>query len=630
MKVKFKNYEFFDSTVDDKNTYSATEASDKAFDKTYYDNLLADNRYIDAADYLSKYRFNDPVKQREHQSDIQILKLRGAELQAIYGRISNKDDKSKIEFYNKVFVNNGLSDINTVDKTQENYNPYAAEFIEAKDKLGKHDNRDDYSDKIGIVFKPKKRSRLGLDWLAEDNPYDIDYFYNKTGFTKQSLINAGIEVIEKDGTTELKFSKSHPLANKILYETPTESDITTDYTTHSFLSGISTALESATFGLASLGAFGKEDPTNTSSFSVGRAYAPLVVGYTTDGSKIYNDAGGIENHFMFQDLERFKSVIRNAENTKNKTFENLNLDKKGYTSTIMPWLSDELYQLKQSVSTEDYDKLAKQVAPHIFNALNSLGSAQYRMYSNINNDTNDETLVELDDTNRHKIINRITGAKPSELQVDAQTVDGEIGALVTISAKYKQTGDDAGKLIQPRYQVFIPGLLVDEAQKRMNNDTKAIAIQQLNSMIDWDYNYRLSNGEEIGPSLNGTFTKNGKTISKEEALRDINKDIALTQMRTELKYEHTGLKGQLIKGDQYENNAKNAALAIAAELYQGRIGLTPNSVDHVMINGDVYSIEDIYSHNIDMDEVNYDTHEMLQNIYDMYNTLMSDLIYYNK
>ena len=628
MKVKFKNYEFFDSTVDDKNTYSATEASDKAFDKTYYDNLLTDNRYIDAADYLSKYRFNDPVKQREHQNDIQILKLRGAELQAIYGRISNKDDKSKIEFYNKVFVNNGLSNINTVDKTQEDYNPYAAEFIEAKDKLGKHDNRDDYSDQIGVVFKPKKRSRLGLDWLAEDNPYDIDYFYNKTGFTKQSLINAGIEVIEKDGTTELKFSKSHPLANKILYETPTESDIMKDYP-DSVIGAAYLGMKTI-FGLPnSIIRFGKENPTDTNEMLPGRAYAPLIVGYTNDNTKIYANKGGI-NHFGEQDLEKFKRIIRVAESTKDKTFENLNLDKKGYTSTIMPWLSDELYQLKQSVSTEDYDKLAKQVAPHIFNALNSLGSAQYRMYSNINNETNDETLVELDDTDRHKIINRITGAKPSELQVDAQTVDGEIGALVTISAKYKQTGDDVGKLIQPRYQVFIPGLLVDEAQKRMNNDTKAIAIQQLNSMIDWDYNYRLSNGEEIGPSLNGTFTKNGKTISKEEALRDINKDIALTQMRTELKYEHTGLKGQLIKGDQYENNAKNAALAIAAELYQGRIGLTSNSVDHVVINGDIYSIEDIYSHNIDMNEVNHDTYEMLQNIYDMYNTLMSDLIYYNK
>lgn len=624
MKIKFKNYEYF-------NPNDTDNSSNKAFDESYYDGLLADNRYTDAADYLSNYRFNDPATQRQHQSDIQILRRRGAELQAIYGRISNKDDKDKIELYNKVFANNGLSSINTVDKTQEDYNPYAAELIEAKDKLGKHDSRDDYSDKIGIVFKPKKRSRFGLDWLAADNPYDIDYFYNKTGFTKQALINSGIEVIEKDGTTELKFSKSHPLANKILYETPTESDIATDYASYSFLSGVSTALESATFGLASLGAFGKENPTNTSSFSVSRAYAPLVVGYTTDGSKIYNDAGGVENHFMFQDLERFKSIIRNAENTKDKTFENLNLDKKGYTSTMMPWISDELHQLRESVpNDEEYNKLAKDKFDHIFDAIGTLSSSNYVMYSNITNDNNDETLVELGDADRYKMANILSAAKPSELRVGAMVVNGEVGAVVTVAAKYKQTGEDIGKLIHPRYQVFIPGLLTNEAQERLNNDTKSIAIQQLNSMMTWDYNYRLSTGDEIGPGLNGEFTKNGKPISKDQAIQELNKDIALTQMRNELKYIHTGLDGKTIKKDQYKPNCENAALAIAAELYPGRIGLTPNSVDHVVINGDVYSIEDIYSHNIDIDEVNYDTHEMLQNIYDMYNTLMSDLIYYNK
>lgn len=621
MKVKFKNYEYFNPNDND-------NISNKAFDESYYDGLLADNRYTDAADYLSNYRFNDPATQRQHQSDIQILRRRGAELQAIYGRISNKDDKDKIELYNKVFVNNGLSSINTVDKTREDYNSYAADLIEAKDKLGKHDNRDDYSDKIGIVFKPKKRSRLGLDWLAEDNPYDINYFYDKTGFTKQSLINAGVEVIEKDGTTELKFSKSHPLANKILYETPTESDITTDYTTHSFLSGVSTALESATFGLASLGAFGKEDPTNTSSFSVGRAYAPLVVGYTTDGSKIYNDAGGIENHFMFQDLERFKSIIRNAEDTKDKTFENLSLDKKGYTSTMMPWISDELQQLRESVpDDEKYNKLAEDKFDHIFNAIRTLSSARHVMYSNITNDTNDETLVELSDPDRYKMANILSAAKPSELEVGAMVVDGEVGAVVTVAAKYKQTKEGEDKLIHPRYQVFIPGLLTDEAQERLNNDTKGIAIQQLNSIMTWDYNYKLSNGDEIGPGLNGEFTKNGKPISKDQAIQELNKDIALNQMANELKYIHTGLDGKIIKKDQFKPNCENAALAIAAELYPGRIGLTPNSVDHVVINGDVYSIEDIYSRNIDMSEVNYDTHEMLQNIYGMYFTLMDKLIY---
>lgn len=619
MKVKFKNYEYFNPNDND-------NTSNKAFDESYYDGLLADNRYTDAADYLSNYRFNDPATQRQHQSDIQILRRRGAELQAIYGRISNKDDKDKIELYNKVFVNNGLSSINTVDKTREDYNSYAADLIKAKYKLGKHDNRDDYSDKIGIVFKPKKRSSLGLDWLAEDNPYDINYFYDKTGFTKQSLINAGIEVIEKDGTTELKFSKSHPLANKILYETPTESDIMKDYP-DSIVGGFYLGMKTVLGLPKSTINFSKQNPTDTDDMLPGKAYAPLIVGYTNDNTKIYGNKGGF-SHFGEQDLEKFKRIIRVAESTKDKTFENLSLDKKGYTSTMMPWISDELQQLRESVpDDEKYNKLAEDKFDHIFNAIRTLSSARHVMYSNITNDTNDETLVELSDPDRYKMANILSAAKPSELEVGAMVVDGEVGAVVTVAAKYKQTKEGEDQLIHPRYQVFIPGLLTDEAQERLNNDTKGIAIQQLNSIMTWDYNYRLSNGDEIGPGLNGEFTKNGKPISKDQAIQALNKDIALNQMTNELKYIHTGLDGKIIKKDQFKPNCENAALAIAAELYPGRIGLTPNSVDHVVINGDVYSIEDIYSHNIDMDEVNYDTYEMLQNIYDMYNTLMSDLTY---
>lgn len=627
MKVIFDKYEYFDPNSDNKNTYSGRNVGDKAFSRSKYQAYIDNRQYVDAANYLSLYRFKDPKVQREHENDIEILRSKGDAVSAIYGKISNKEDKANVELYANVFKDGGIDNLNTTSPTSPDYNQPAVDLINAKNNLGKH-GKADYSDKIGIVFKPKKRTRLGLDWLAADNPYNIDAFYEKTGFTEKQLQNAGIEIIHKDDTTELKFSKSHPLANRILYNTPTESDIATDMmSTGNILKNLSGLVENVTAGLASLATPGRENPTDTSSFNSARAYAPLVVGYTKDNKQVFNFAGGIENHFMGQDLERFKSVIRRAERTSSDVMQSINLDKKAYTPTIMPWVSDELYQLKQTLNDDDYNKQAKIVAPNVFKALNSLGSGRYRMYSNFQNKEGDETLEELEGPVKHNLITLISAAKPSNLQVDAMSADGELGALVTVNAEKKAS---TGEITQERYQVFIPGLLVEEAQARLNRDTKSRAIMRLNNIIDWQYDYKTDDGRVISPAPDGMFYIDNELKSKDEALKEINRDVALTQMRRELKYEHTGPTGNLIKADEYEDEAKLASLRIAAELYEGRIGLIPDGTNRIIVNGDAYTIDDIFEHNIDMNNVNYDTYDMLNDIYSMYNTIMGDLTYYNR
>ena len=627
MRVIFDKYEYFNPDSDNKNTYSGRNMRDKAFSQATYQNYIDTRRYADAADYLSYYRFKDPKVQREHENDIETLRSKGNAVSAIYGKISNKENKANVELFANVFKDGGIDNLNTTSPTGNDYNQPAADLIKAKNNLGKH-GKADYSDKIGVVFKPKKRTRFGLDWLAADNPYNIDAFYEKTGFTEKQLQNAGIEVIHKDDTTELKFSKSHPLANKILYNTPSESDIATDViSTGNIFKNLSGILENVTVGIASLGAVGRENPTDTSSLSYARAYAPLIVGYTKDNKPVYNFAGGAENHFMAQDLERFKRIIRNAERTSAGVMEELNLGKKAYTPTAMPWMSDELYHLKQTLSDDDYNKQAKLVAPNIFKALNSLGSSNYRMYSNLNNKSGDETLEELEGPDKHRLITMISAAKPSDLQVDAMAADGELGALVTINAEKKAS---TGDIIQERYQVFIPQLLVKEAQARLNRDTKSRAIMRLNNIVDWQYDYKTNDGDIISPAVDGNFVKNGKIISKDEAIRDIDRDIALTDIRRELKYQHTGPTGKLIKANEYETDARFASLNIATDLYEGVVAFIPDGSNRMIINKNIYTIDDIFNHNIDMDNVNYDTYYILQDIYSMYNKIMGDLTYYNK
>ena len=61
MKVIFDKYEYFDPNSDNKNTYSGRNVGDKAFSRSKYQAYIDNRQYVDAANYLSLYRFKDPI-----------------------------------------------------------------------------------------------------------------------------------------------------------------------------------------------------------------------------------------------------------------------------------------------------------------------------------------------------------------------------------------------------------------------------------------------------------------------------------------------------------------------------------------------------------------------------------------
>ncbi len=253
MKIQFKNYTYFDGRPDkqvvsygltknpDRYRYGDTttrykyqrridylldeEIRDKydkyKFDENKFNTLIKDRRYEESAQYAEQYHFSDPEVQKEHEHDIINLRKNGRILGAIYSRIDNADDLKQIEFYDNVFVDGGLESINSSD--------YTKEFERIKNKIGmslasSNLTETDYrtNNTIGVVFEPQKQYGIfGIDWLARDNPYTIDYFYETSGLTEQELKEAGVDVIKKDGSVELKFDKSNKYANRILYNVPT-------------------------------------------------------------------------------------------------------------------------------------------------------------------------------------------------------------------------------------------------------------------------------------------------------------------------------------------------------------------------------------------------------------------------
>ena len=203
MKINFGDYTWFGDLDDKRNiTYNAKDPTQKEFESKqfnddYFNQLISNRQYEDAANYANQFHFNDPKMQRAHLNDIANLRRNGRILASCYNKIHDTQTLNKVEFFDKVFVNGGL-------ETLEN-NEYANKFIEAKRKLGSFsggitaetDNKgvniyykSQEATKLEVTFQPKVQKFLGIDWLAKDNDKNIDNFYIQSGLNERALKEA--------------------------------------------------------------------------------------------------------------------------------------------------------------------------------------------------------------------------------------------------------------------------------------------------------------------------------------------------------------------------------------------------------------------------------------------------------
>ena len=602
MKVQFSNYTFFDALSNDKGTYKGTSDAykNKAFNDDYFNQLIATRRYLDAADYAAQYHFNDPETQKAHENDIINLRRSGRVLGAIYSRIQDDDKLKKIEFFDSALSDGGLERLNTNDAKNGTYNKYADEFIKAKEELGNEMESTGWFPKVKqdgrkatgltVHFAPGKRKFLGIDWLAADNDNSIEEFYNVSGLSEQDLKKAGVDVIHKDGATSLKFDKSNPLANKILYNIPE----------HMSLQG----------------------PTSI----LGNGNVPVdVTGYDDKGTISYGK----------KDISTLKRLLSDAEDAKNEVFTKLDLESKGYSSTVGPMISDELASLKQSlvsgqITETQYNQQARALAPHIFSAINSLGSGNYEMYTNnFNEEATDETLISADNKQRGELANLISSYDPKDIDVSAMVSNGKIGALITLEGSGNESS--SAKNDGRRIQIFVPGLLQEEAQAKINRNTSTRAAQELNSMIDWGYDYKLRDGSSISVNSRGDFLKNDKVIDKESAIIEINKDMIMEDALSNLKFQYMNNEGDIIDNVKYEQMSKLLSINAIQDLYQDiNVDINPKTLDISITDkyGNVYNPDDIFDRKIDNKNTQYEVYNRLEEIYSMYNELMNELNYY--
>lgn len=590
MKISFGNYSYYDPNK--KAIIPQGDREKYKFNNRHFLQLIASREYQDAADYAAKYHFDDPAIQRAHENDILNLRREGRKMAAVYSRVSDESTKQKMAFMDNVFVDGGL------DRLSDN--PYAKQFGSFKQHLGSThkkgiigytDEIDKEATAVSFTFAPEKRKLFGIDWLAKDNTTkSIEAFYANSGLNEVALKSAGVEITHKDGATTIKFDKSNPLANKIIYN----------------------AIPSISGG----------DIGGSSNNDI------VLKGYTADGKEI-KDASFLRS----QSWNEMRDMIADADKTKTEAFSTLDMAEKDYSSTVGPSLDDNLEQLNQLFATgqitqQEYNQQRKIFGSILDQAIRSLGSGNYEMLSNAYNDeATDETLISLDNEQRSEIIQSITAADPKSLHFNAMVSNGQIGTLVTIDAdevdnKNINDEDTRNQVKRRRRQVFIPGFMSELAQEKINRNTSSRAIQEINSMQDYGYGFKTTDGQEIYSSMDGRFWRDGQEISKDEAIKAINKTMIIEDATNNLKYQFTNKEGTMYDTNSYENMARAISVRAANELNpEVSFGDKVTIKDIFDKKGAGATVADKYA-----SKMQYQLYDKYQDVFDIYDKIMAAII----
>ena len=597
MRVDFDTYSYFDNKSKDKNVYNGNSAAyaDRAFDSNKFNSLISKRQYKDAADYASSYHFKDPKKQADFMSSVNELKHKGRVLEAIYNKIGNPDDFKQVEFFDAAFMSGGLEQLETINKNSKDYNPYAAKFIELKNKLGNVDDENGgrQAKQISLTFSPKttKRSLFGIDWLMPDihNENNIEQFYENSGLTEQDLKNNNIKVNHNsNGGVTLTFDKSNDLANTIIYNLPNKTSGWGDY-----------------------------NPFNGFDEDV-----PVTLTASDEKGEIE----GIKNNTLYE----LQDLLSNAREYSDKAYAISDDEYKEYSSVIGPSLTDDMQQLYDALdngqlTTTEFNRQAKAMNSKVYDAIYSLGSGAYEMYANYEDGktTESELLQPLNNEDRHNIINMLSSYAPSQMRIQSMVSNGKIGTVVTLLGigDEDKRQDNNGQ----RTQIFIPGLLQEEAQEAINKDTNVRAAQEANSMLDYNYNYDLPNGKQVVTS-NGMFYIDNKQVDKNTAISEINKSMMLEDGISALTYQFSSATGDVTNKLNYEKAARAYSIGAISELYNN-VKLNPRDGYVYDKFSNKYNPNDIFDRNIDAENTQYDTYDSFNQIYEFYNMLMSNLKY---
>jgi hypothetical protein len=558
MFVQYKNYQYIDPNGDNSSPDKGSqEWKDCQFNQEKVNNLIANRCYLDAANYLSHYRRNDPNEQLQLDNTIRQLQQKAPYVEKLYHG-ATEEEKQAMDFLDAVFTDGGL------EKVQENYknnnkeNTFISKFVEAKQKIMANTRRTPNA-KLQITLP----TREGKHWYNTDNDVAEQFWY-LTEKSQNELAADGVEFSRNnEGETVLTFDQSNKSANKMLYALSSiENGWLTDYATV---------------------AMKNEDQT------IIPANQPA--------------------------MHHVKDIINDAKELLNNRKKTMGMSARQYVVDVGP----ELYNYKAEadnlkaqglIDKTEYKFIVEQGDQEIANMLQniSLANAKEGVYSNIGRDDatefdSDMTLRKITDQESLNQLDFYLHTLPAKsIKLAAGYVNGKIGTYLTIPGDL----DDKQNVVRGEYQVFVPGLFYQEAQELMNADTQYRANYRMADMQAYGVDYISTDNRRLrnyGNKFQWEDDKSGKFLTTEEALYEINKDQLIFDGRQGIISRYQNAEGQMLDSnkDPYTNMAWNYACKAAEELNPG--------INVIDVDNNVYDSSALI-------KLFYDKNQMAANGYD--------------
>lgn len=624
--IAFSNYRYIGPHNMDE------DESKYAYDDNYYQSLIRDNRYKDAANYLAKYEFTDQKEQEQHLHYIDEIRRNGDIVEAVYSRIQDKKELNAVEFADKVGTPgwyesmrykmdpSGKVPLYKNDSEFRIANPEAAVVTDYLRNIGSSSLHEATS--LSITFNPKKVGLFGWNWSKRnDNGADLDEFYNNGGFTPEMLDAYGVDISKDDktGETTFTFDKTNVKALKILAALPERYFAANMVDIHGYYI---------------------DDKGNT--VKINQREDELKAG-TTNSSDDYFKVTNL------QQAHNIRDIINQATTKRNKIFEKREITDYEVGSTVFDLTTDRTDLLKEmhdlgQISDREYNRRMKDAK----DLVGWLRAQTYLngVYSNLNNkEFTDEHFESINQEDWFKIKNALGEFNDKDVIIQGQTVNGEIGLRVTLPQAQRKkrlaTTEEGGFLHTDKrnIQFFIPASaipgMLGELQKQIDNRTDLQAIQDFDDMVGYGVRKQLYNGEIISVDdagnvireYNGEKKYDDRPDAKNRAIDDLNETRILEKGKY-LKFQHMNSDGD-INYITYEDDAKKYAIMagndlIAAPLkdFDGNYLLSRNA-DRTINYGE------LFDPTLDLSNYQTDVARKILKIREIYDNLMNEVYTYN-
>lgn len=518
------------------------------------DRFRKEHRYLELADYLSHFRMDTPMQQREYDNEITQLRRYGRQYNAVHEQASDKQSDS-ISFL-EAFDNGDISGL--IDNPNKNfYDKYIKELgygeLSSSDRadISSGEMTEPEASTISVTFNNKHISRalwgvgghipgLGyiMDRLAkDDNENQFNKFAQDRGYNLndiKAILGENATSFDENGRFVINIPKSNLEGVKLLTEISKWSNET------------------------------------------GRTIDDVsYASYDTNNNLIKDNTKQIAG-----EIRKLSDFLDDCNADKNVVMESIGAGEQVTSTTFLPYMNERQMRLKQLVNSGALDDSKLKAAIDAdnelyYNALANTAFSQYEVYTTRKNEEGNEDFYPLDNTERGNISSYINNAiREKRIQMGVGISGGRYGTIITVLDE-----DDKGGLIsdpddaRSGAKFFIPDLFTKSAQNAFNASTQGKTVAEINSMQQYGYQYTFQNGDVLsnvgnnGAMLYDKKSDSYKTISRDEAHNLLHQDIIVQDASNSIRNRMFNLDGSLRQGYDYKTAAQAIAIAGANEVY---------------------------------------------------------------